>query len=206
VGASGWEYVVPYQEDLGAALDALRRQAFVSGEYLKPSFYGDVFDLPEPGSVDDLFEQEQYWEFMGTSVTHSIIDVTRVVPVDFDYEEFGTIVPLGVPVEIDVLAGQWHDHELSGAQRCHLRWVFVLSTASGVDSVGEDLPQWRALLGAFQHEEGIPLAEARGRRPLGSLQQPVHGAWCERLAGERADHFAALDHLCEFHAGSVDQR
>jgi len=63
VGASGWDYVVPYQEDLGAALDVLRRQVFASGEYLKPSFYGDVFDLPEPGSVDDLFEQEQYWEF-----------------------------------------------------------------------------------------------------------------------------------------------
>jgi hypothetical protein len=94
VGASGWEYVVPYQEDLGAALDALRRQVFASGEYLKPGFYGDVFDLPEPGSVDDLFEQKQYWEFMATSGTHSIIDVTRVVPVDFDYEEFSTIRPL----------------------------------------------------------------------------------------------------------------
>jgi hypothetical protein len=56
VGASGWEYVVPYQEDLAAALDALCRQVFVSGEYLKPCFYGDVFDLPGPGSVDDLFE------------------------------------------------------------------------------------------------------------------------------------------------------
>ena len=51
----------------------------------------------------------------------------------------------------------------------------------------------------------ISLAEACGRRPLGRLQQPVRGAWCERLAGERADHFAALDDLGEFHAGSVDQ-
>ena len=94
MGASGWEYVVPYQEDLDAALDALRRQVFASGEYLKPSYYGDVFDLPEPASVDDLFEQEQYWEFMGTSGTHSIIDVASVVPVDFGGEQFGTIRPL----------------------------------------------------------------------------------------------------------------
>jgi hypothetical protein len=94
VGASGWEYVVPYQEDLDAALDALRRQVFASGEYLRPSHYGDVFDLPEPASVDDLFEQEQYWEFMGTSGTHSIIDVASVVPVDFGGEQFGTIRPL----------------------------------------------------------------------------------------------------------------
>ena len=26
-----------------------------------------VFDLPERGSLDDLFEQEQYWEFLATS-------------------------------------------------------------------------------------------------------------------------------------------
>ena len=94
MGASDWEYVVPYQPDLGAALDALRRQVFASGEYVKPSFYGEVFDLPEPSSVDDLTEQEQYWEFMGTSGTHSIIDVLNVVPADFTGEEFGTIRPL----------------------------------------------------------------------------------------------------------------
>jgi hypothetical protein len=94
MGASAWDYVVPYQPDLGAALDALRRQVFASGEYVKPSFYGDVFDLPEPSSVDDLAEQEQYWEFMGTCGTHSIIDVLNVVPADFTGEEFGTIRPL----------------------------------------------------------------------------------------------------------------
>jgi hypothetical protein len=53
MGASAWEYLVPYQTDLGAALDALRRQVFASGKYVKPSFYGDVFDLPEPSSVDE---------------------------------------------------------------------------------------------------------------------------------------------------------
>src|SRR5262249_38307800 len=50
--------------------------------------------LPEPESVDDLTEQEQYWEFMGTSGTHSIIDVPKVVPVDFKGKEYGTIRPL----------------------------------------------------------------------------------------------------------------
>lgn len=91
MGASSWEYVVKYQEDVGAALDQLRRQVFADGDYLKPDFYGDVFDLPEPESVDDLTEQEQYWEFMGESGTHSIIDVNNVVPADFDGEEFGTV-------------------------------------------------------------------------------------------------------------------
>jgi hypothetical protein len=86
--------IVPFQQDIGTALDELRRQVFAVGKYLKPSHYGSVFNLPEPSSVDDLFQQEQYWEFMGTSGTHSIIDVPRVVPADFDgdeEEEFGTI-------------------------------------------------------------------------------------------------------------------
>jgi len=90
MGASGWEYVVPYQPDLGAALAALRHEVFASGEYLKPSFYGDVFNLPEPTSVEDLLEQEQYGEFMGTSGTHTIIDVWAVVPADAQ-DEFGAI-------------------------------------------------------------------------------------------------------------------
>lgn len=96
MGASGWEYVVPYQPDLGAALEALRHHVFASGEYHKPG--GDVFgfgDLPAPASVEDLFEQEQYWEFLATSGTHSIIDVRNVVPADdFAGEELGTIRPL----------------------------------------------------------------------------------------------------------------
>ena len=59
MGASGWEYVVPYQRDLGAALDSLRREVFAAGDYVEPSSYGDVFDLPNPSSVDDLTEQER---------------------------------------------------------------------------------------------------------------------------------------------------
>ncbi len=91
MGASSWEYAVPYQPDLNAALDTLRRQVFASGEYVKPGSYGDVFDLPEPNSVDDLVSQEQYWEFMGTSGTHSIIDVLNVIPADFTGDALGTI-------------------------------------------------------------------------------------------------------------------
>lgn len=94
MGASGWEYVVPYQPDLGAALDALRHQVFASGEYVKPDYYGDVFDLPEPSSVEDLL-QEQYAEFIGTSGTHSIIDMFfGVVPASVRDQGLCTIRPL----------------------------------------------------------------------------------------------------------------
>jgi hypothetical protein len=94
MGASGWAYVVPFQDDLDVALTALRRQVFAEGAYLKPGYWGDVFDLPEPASLEELTGNEQYAEFMGTSGTHSIIDVDRVVPADFDgedCEEYGTI-------------------------------------------------------------------------------------------------------------------
>jgi len=66
----------------------------VAGDHVKPSSYGDVFDLPEPGSVDDYWEQEQYGEFMGTSGTHSIIDVRAVIPAGYAGDDFGTIRPL----------------------------------------------------------------------------------------------------------------
>jgi hypothetical protein len=79
-GVSGQEYVVPYKHYIGAALDTLRREDLAAGDYVKPSSFGDVFDLPGAASVDDLTEQEQYSEFMGTSGTHSIIDVLSGVP------------------------------------------------------------------------------------------------------------------------------
>lgn len=33
MGASAWDYYVPYQEDLGAALEELRHRVFLAGEY-----------------------------------------------------------------------------------------------------------------------------------------------------------------------------
>jgi hypothetical protein len=123
MGASGWEYVVPYQQDLGAALDALRRTVFEAGDYLKPSYYGDVFDLPDPAILEDLVEQEQYGEFMGTSGTHSIIDVLTVIPADSAGNDFGAIRPL-TDAECAELFGAAQparaDYEpMAGSQRLH---------------------------------------------------------------------------------------
>ena len=89
VGASGWEYMVPYQSDMAEALASLRRLVFAEGSYVNPSELG----LRAPATVDEL-EQEPYWEFMGTSGTHSILDVLSVVPADDDEQEYATIRPL----------------------------------------------------------------------------------------------------------------
>lgn len=55
MGASGWDYIVPYQADLQAALDDLRRQVFSSGDYISPVTQG----LAAPESVEALARQEQ---------------------------------------------------------------------------------------------------------------------------------------------------
>src|SRR5258708_11103252 len=87
MGASGWESLVPYQADLQAALDDLRRQVFRSGEFISPATWG----LTPPESLEALAKQEYYWEFMGTHGTHSIIDVLGVVPYDMGEQEFATV-------------------------------------------------------------------------------------------------------------------
>jgi hypothetical protein len=87
MGASGWEYLVPYQPDLQAALDGLRRQVFDSGDYISPVTWG----LTAPESVEALAQQEYYWQFMGENGTHSIIDVLHVVPYEMGEQEPGTV-------------------------------------------------------------------------------------------------------------------
>jgi hypothetical protein len=88
MGASGWRYVVPYQEDLATALDALRRQVFADGDYLSPAERG----LPEPAAVEDLLLDE-YAFFMGTNGTHSVLDVIMVVPAEDSDDLPGTVRP-----------------------------------------------------------------------------------------------------------------
>jgi hypothetical protein len=78
VGASGWEYYVPYQEDLGAALDLLRRQAFEEGDYLWDPWDHDLSagqGAPRPRTIDELWADECVQE-LGT---HSILDMDRVI-------------------------------------------------------------------------------------------------------------------------------
>lgn len=87
MGASGWRYVVPYQDDLAAALDALRRQVFADGDFISPAEDG----YPEPASVEDLFDECGY--FMMTNGTHSVLDVIMVVPAGDTDDLPGTVRP-----------------------------------------------------------------------------------------------------------------
>lgn len=89
MGASGWEYVVPYQREMAAALADLRRRVFADGSYVSPAELG----LPVPATLDELVS-EPHWEFMGTCGTHSIIDVLSAAPADDEAQEYATIKAL----------------------------------------------------------------------------------------------------------------
>jgi hypothetical protein len=79
MGASGWDYYVPYQRDLGAALAELRRHVFETGDYwwAVPGEFGkSASDFPDrPRTEDELWAQE----VVLYSGTHSILDMDRVL-------------------------------------------------------------------------------------------------------------------------------
>jgi len=101
MGASSWSYFVPYREDIGAALEALRKRVFQTREYLDPDasllqvFSGraagkKLLDrLPDelreeirkeislrrarrPATIEDLLERA------GAGGTHSILDIVKI--------------------------------------------------------------------------------------------------------------------------------
>jgi hypothetical protein len=87
MGASGWEYVVPFEGTVERTLEALHARVF-EDEYGDDDTYA---------SLEELWEDE---EFMGNEGTHSILDIQRVVhttapPSERVVEDYGTLRPLG---------------------------------------------------------------------------------------------------------------
>jgi hypothetical protein len=78
MGASGWDYYVPYQEDLGVALQELRQRVFLSEDYYWDS---EDEDLPEGTTRERPTVLEELWEdeWVQSEGTHSILDMHRVV-------------------------------------------------------------------------------------------------------------------------------
>ncbi|MBC9711960.1 hypothetical protein H9Y04_05175 [Streptomyces sp. TRM66268-LWL] len=86
MGASGWEYVTPYEGSVEASLAALHARVFAED-------YGadDTYE-----TLDDLWDDE---EFMGEEGTHSILDIQRVVytsapPESSNFVDYGTLRPI----------------------------------------------------------------------------------------------------------------
>ncbi len=92
MGASEWDYYVPYQEDLDAALQELRREVFEAGDYYWVN--GDKWlakdsTEPLPRSLDELWDDELVQE----AGTHSILDIVRVLGPD-DTPDYQTVEPV----------------------------------------------------------------------------------------------------------------
>lgn len=72
MGASGWSYFVPYQPDIGRALQSLREEVFRFGGYGKGCFRGEDLAPPEADTIGELLDS------VGTEGTHSILDIEGV--------------------------------------------------------------------------------------------------------------------------------
>jgi len=94
MGASGWDYRVPYAGSVETALFAVQEQVLASGDFLWPwdEYEPDEDDIvARPTSMAELNaakEQETFWD----AGTHTILDVDHMAAGDDD--EIGGIRPL----------------------------------------------------------------------------------------------------------------
>ena len=105
VGASGWDYFVPYTTDVAGALRDLQQRVLAADEfYWQDDEYPDEdpYLPPKPTTLEQLAtikEAEEFWD-VGT---HSILDLDRVIgPGDEDHD--GTLRPLA-PSEAERVFG-----------------------------------------------------------------------------------------------------
>jgi hypothetical protein len=78
MGASGWDYLVPYDGGVAATLKRLRADVFAAGDYYWP----DSRNRPKPATEEELWADENVRE----SMTHSILDIFAVGTGDPDGE------------------------------------------------------------------------------------------------------------------------
>jgi hypothetical protein len=127
MGASGWSYFIPYQEDVYQALQELREIIFEQGAYYKPAeFYGKILESevgqnmspdlrgqlktdvekmrkqPKPNSIDELIELN------GESGTHSILDIQKVA----SSPDFGVVAPLSQKELRDIFGTERPNREM----------------------------------------------------------------------------------------------
>lgn len=105
MGASGWDYRVPYAGSVEATLTAVQEQILAAGDYIWPwetiaRYVGGEVAVPRPTSLDILNaakETEEFWD----EGTHTILDTDRVVTSAEDGDDVGdgAIRPLS-PAEL----------------------------------------------------------------------------------------------------------
>jgi hypothetical protein len=82
MGGHFWSYVVPYQEDIPAALEKLREQEFRAGRFWQPSevepgFFGRILGCPPSKPKPPATIQEAI-KISDATGTRSILDMERI--------------------------------------------------------------------------------------------------------------------------------
>ena len=84
MGAEFWSYHVPYQEDVGAALEALREQEFLAGRFWQPSevtpgFFARIFGGSSKPVKPKLPKSiREALKLSDATGTRSILDMERI--------------------------------------------------------------------------------------------------------------------------------
>ena len=77
MGASGWDYLVPYRPEVAEALLDLQAQVFSDGDYYD---YWTECSAPPPETIEDLWAAKESPDFWDVG-THSILDIDKIVGV-----------------------------------------------------------------------------------------------------------------------------
>jgi TusA-related sulfurtransferase len=100
MGATTWQYFVPYQQDVSKALEELREETFRTGAYEIP--YGiEEAGIEKPESIEQLLEAA------AEEGTHSILDIYQVS----SSPDFGSITPLPPEAILQIFATSTPTHE-----------------------------------------------------------------------------------------------
>lgn len=113
MGASGWHYVVGYQENVGAAFTELQKTVLAEGDYYRG--FDDENTYATTDELNAAKDEEEFWE----EGTHSILDMVevaesggeatvRVLREDEVRALFGTDRPSAADFERVLESEDWH--------------------------------------------------------------------------------------------------
>jgi hypothetical protein len=111
MGGHAWTYFVPYQPDILAAMQALRRHEFEAGRYNPAVMFPMDLGAPSPGAQHASIEEAL--EASDADGTRSILDMERIgqspdygvaVPLPFEQVEelYGTRQPTRKMIELNM--------------------------------------------------------------------------------------------------------
>jgi hypothetical protein len=98
MGASGWDYRMPFNGSVEQSFVDVQEQVLASGDYIWPwddldaDYEDEGATFPRPTSLAQLVEAKEADEFWDEG-THTLLDLDRVSNTE-DADEFGAVRPL----------------------------------------------------------------------------------------------------------------